>query len=116
MPRRALRMPATTTCAWINLCLVPLPSIPPAFIRSHLRMKHAIMGCMKHLSIKLLERYAMKEISSRDQQRVEQHVMGCPQCLDRLEGEVGWVLGMRLMDRFRRKFINPPGKSRAENE
>ena len=74
------------------------------------------MGSMKHLSLELLERYVMQDISSRDQQRVERHVMRCPECLDRLHGEVGWVLAVRTGDRIRRKFKNPPGKSRAKNE
>ena len=72
------------------------------------------MGSMKHLSLGLLERYAMKDISSRDQQRVERHVMRCPECLDRLHGEVGWVLGVRSRDRTRRKFKNPPEKISCE--
>jgi len=74
------------------------------------------MGSMKHLSIELLERYVMQDISSRDQQRVERHVMRCPPCLDRLQGEVGWMLGVRSWDRMRKKFINPPGEPRAKNE
>jgi len=74
------------------------------------------MESMKHLSLELLERYVMQDISSRDQQRVERHVMRCPGCLDRLHGEVGWVLAVHTGDRIRRNFKNPPGKSRAKNE
>jgi hypothetical protein len=74
------------------------------------------MGSMKHLSIGVLERYVMQDISSRAQQRVERHVKRCPQCMDRLHGEVGWVLGMRSMDRIWRKFTKPSRKSRAKNE
>ena len=70
---------------------------------------------MKHLPIELLERYALREVSSREQQRVERHVTCCPECLDRLHGEVGWVLGMRLMNRMRRKFLHPPKESGSEN-
>ena len=36
------------------------------------------MGSVKHLSLELLERYVMQDISSRDQQRVERHVMQLP--------------------------------------
>ena len=50
---------------------------------------------MKHLSIELLERYVLRELSGREQQRVETHVTRCPECLDRLQGEIGWVNGMR---------------------
>jgi hypothetical protein len=68
---------------------------------------------MKHLSIELLERYALRELSSREQQQVETHVTRCPECLDRLQGEVGWVNGMRLMNRMRRKFAPPRKESGA---
>jgi hypothetical protein len=74
------------------------------------------MGCVRHLSLELLERYVMEDISSRDRQRVERHVMCCPECLDRLQGEVRWVLAVRTGDRIRRKFKNPPEKPRAKNE
>jgi hypothetical protein len=62
---------------------------------------------MKHLSIELLERYTLRELSSREQQRVETHVTRCPEFLDRPQGEAGWVNGMRLMNRIRRKFTHP---------
>jgi hypothetical protein len=74
------------------------------------------MEPMKHLPIGLLEQYSMKEISIRDHQRVERHVMRCPQCLDRLHAEIGWVLGVRSMDKTWRKLIKPSRKSRAKNE
>jgi len=74
------------------------------------------MGCVRHPSLELLERYVMEDISSRDRQRVERHVMRCPECLDRLQGEVRWVLAVRTGDRIRGKSKNPPGKSRAKNE
>lgn len=74
------------------------------------------MEYVKHLSLELLERYVMEDISSRDRQQVERHVMRCPECLDRLHSEVGWVLAVRTGDRIRRKFKNPPGKPRAKNE
>jgi hypothetical protein len=92
-----------------------IAALPSPLIRN-LRTRRAIMEPMKHLPIGLLERYAMKEISIRDQQRVERHVTRCPECLDRLHGQAGWVLGVRLMDRFRKKFIDPPGKSHAKNQ
>jgi hypothetical protein len=68
---------------------------------------------MKHLSIELLERCALRELSSLEQQRVENHVTRCPECLDRLYGETAWVNGTRLMNRMRRKVPakNPGSKS-----
>ncbi|PYT20612.1 MAG: hypothetical protein DMG58_33710 [Acidobacteria bacterium] len=55
-----------------------------------------------------------RELSSREQQRVETHVTRCPECLDRLQGEVGWVNGMRLMNRMRRKYTHPLKESRSQ--
>lgn len=66
---------------------------------------------MRRLSIELLERYALRELSSREQQRVENHVTRCSECLDRLYSETAWVNGMRLMNRMRRKFPHPPKES-----
>ena len=72
------------------------------------------MEYMKHLSLELLERYVTKDLSSCEQLRVERHVKRCPECLDRLQGQVGWVSGVRSMDRMRRMFIHPPRKSLSE--
>jgi anti-sigma factor RsiW len=69
---------------------------------------------MKHLSIEMLERYALRELSSLEQQRVENHVTRCPECLDRLYGETAWVNGMRLMDRMRRKVSASAKESRQQ--
>ncbi len=57
---------------------------------------------VRHLPIELLERYAMRDLSSREVQRVEKHVVFCPECLDRLEGEVGWVVGVRTIEKTRK--------------
>jgi hypothetical protein len=59
---------------------------------------------MKHLSIGQLEGYALRELSSREQQGVEKHVTRCTECLDRLYDQVAWVKGMRQMNRMTRKF------------
>ena len=69
---------------------------PPPCIA--LRKQCGILDLMKHLSIELLERYALREVSIYEQQRVEAHITRCPECLDRLQGEVAWVNGMRLMN------------------
>jgi hypothetical protein len=50
---------------------------------------------VKHLSIELLERCAMRELSELEMRRIEKHVLVCPECLDRLEGEMSWVVAMR---------------------
>ena len=105
-----------TTPAGIELRLDRLSSPPPALIQGRLPTRRVIMEPMKHLSINLLERYVMQDISSRDQRRVERHVMRCPECLDRLHSEVGWVLGVRSWDRMRKKLVKLSGKSPAKNE
>jgi hypothetical protein len=65
---------------------------------------------MKHLSVMLLEQYALRELSDAEMQRVEEHVKRCSECMDRLEGEAGSVLGLRLMDRSRKMFPAPGTK------
>jgi anti-sigma factor RsiW len=48
-----------------------------------------------HLSIELIERYALRELSDVEIQRVEKHVLSCPECQDRLQGEVDVSAAMR---------------------
>jgi anti-sigma factor RsiW len=48
-----------------------------------------------HLSIELIERYALRELSEVELLRVEKHVASCPECLDRLQGEVDLAAVMR---------------------
>jgi hypothetical protein len=50
---------------------------------------------VKHLSERLLERCAMRDLSELEMRRIEKHVLVCPECLDRLEGEMAWVVAMR---------------------
>ena len=48
-----------------------------------------------HLSIVMMESYALKELSEAEMLRVEKHVARCPKCRDHLEGELGWAAAMR---------------------
>jgi anti-sigma factor RsiW len=48
-----------------------------------------------HLSIELIERYALRELSDVELLQVEKHVASCPECLDRLQGEVDLAAVMR---------------------
>jgi len=48
-----------------------------------------------HLSIELLERYALKELPDADMLRVEKHVARCRRCRDHLNEELGWSAAMR---------------------
>jgi anti-sigma factor RsiW len=43
-----------------------------------------------HLSIELIERYALRELSDVELLQVEKHVASCPECLDRLQGKLIW--------------------------
>lgn len=57
--------------------------------------KSAIVEAVAHLSIELLERYALKEVSEAEKQKVEKHVASCRKCEFFLEEQVGWAAAMR---------------------
>jgi hypothetical protein len=48
-----------------------------------------------HLTIKLIERYALRELSEVEIQRVEKHVLLCSECQERLQEEVDLAAAMR---------------------
>jgi hypothetical protein len=58
-------------------------------------LKSAIVEAVAHLSIVMMESYALKELSEPEMLRVEKHVASCPKCRDHLEGELGWSAAMR---------------------
>jgi anti-sigma factor RsiW len=67
-----------------------------------------------HLSIELLERYALKEVSEAEKQKVEKHVASCRKCEFFLQEQLGWMAAMRSP--FRRKvekMIEEERKKRA---
>ena len=53
------------------------------------------MEAVAHLSMELIERYALRELSEVEMRRVKKHVASCPNCLDRLEGEIDLTAAMR---------------------
>jgi len=57
--------------------------------------KSAIVGVVAHLSIELIERYALRELSEVEIQRVEKHVLRCSECRERLQEEVDVSAAMR---------------------
>ncbi len=57
--------------------------------------KWDIVKAVAHLSIAMMESYALKELSEAEMRRVEKHVARCPKCRDHLEGELGWSAAMR---------------------
>ena len=48
-----------------------------------------------HLSMELIERFAMRELSKIEIQRVEKHVASCPRCEERLQEQVDSWAAMR---------------------
>jgi anti-sigma factor RsiW len=49
---------------------------------------------MAHLSIDLIERYALRELSDVEVQRVNKHVGSCSECEDRLQQEIDLAAAM----------------------
>jgi anti-sigma factor RsiW len=48
-----------------------------------------------HLSVELIERYAVRELSEAEIQRVDKHVASCPECEERLQEEIDLAAAMR---------------------
>jgi anti-sigma factor RsiW len=57
--------------------------------------KSGIVELVKHLSIELIERYALRELSEVEIQRVEKHVFSCSECQERLQEEIALAAAMR---------------------
>ena len=77
--------------------------------------KSAIVEAVAHLSIVMMESYALKELSEAEMLRVEKHVARCPKCRDHLDEELGWAAAMRSP--FRRhveKLIEAERKKAAK--
>jgi hypothetical protein len=70
---------------------------------------------MKHLSIELLELYALRELSGREHQRVETHVTRCPECLDRLQGG-GWMGEWNALDEPDEKKVSKSSRKQPGSE
>jgi anti-sigma factor RsiW len=48
-----------------------------------------------HLSIELVERYAMRELSDAERQRVSKHIASCPECEEWLQAEIAQSAAIR---------------------
>jgi hypothetical protein len=75
----------------------------------------AIVEAVAHLSIVMMESYALKELSEAEMLRVEKHVARCPKCRFCLEEQLGWAAAMRSP--FRRqveKLIEAQRKKAAK--
>ena len=55
----------------------------------------AIVDVVAHLTIELIERYALRELSEVEIQRVEKHVLRCSECQERLQAEIDVTAAMR---------------------
>lgn len=79
--------------------------------------KSAIVEAVAHLAIELLERYALKEVSETEKEKVEKHVASCRKCEFVLEEQVGWAAAMRSPFRRRvEKMIEEERKKRAAKQ
>ena len=77
--------------------------------------KSAIVETVAHLAIELLERYALKEVTEAEKQKVEKHVARCPKCRDHLDEELGWAAAMRSpFRRYVEKLIEVERKKAAK--
>jgi hypothetical protein len=50
---------------------------------------------VQHVTDDFLERYAMQMLPASEQGRLEEHLLTCPTCLDRLQAEIEFVTAMR---------------------
>lgn len=76
--------------------------------------KSAIVDAVAHLSIGLLESYALNEVSDSERRRLDKHVASCQRCADLLGKQLVWAAQMRSP--FRRKvekMIEEGRKKRA---
>jgi anti-sigma factor RsiW len=70
-----------------------------------------IVEAVAHLSIVMMESYALKELSEAEMRRVEKHVARCPKCRDHLDEELGWAAAMRSpFKRYVEKLIEAERK------
>ena len=77
--------------------------------------KPAIVEAVAHLSIELLERYALKEVSEAEKQKVEKHVASCRTCEFVLEEQLGRAAAMRSpFKRYVEKLIEAERKKAAK--
>jgi len=80
-----------------------------------LSSKSAIVETVAHLSMKLIERYALRELSKVEIQQVEKHVASCPKCEDRLQEQVdSWAAMRSSTVAYVRKIVKAERKRPAK--
>jgi len=57
--------------------------------------KSAIVEAVAHLSLGVLERYALNKVSEREVQRFQEHVSTCSECKALLQREFVWATARR---------------------
>jgi anti-sigma factor RsiW len=69
--------------------------VPVVVLSESLFQKSDIVEAVNHLSIELIERYTLHELSEGEIQEVEEHVALCPECEDRVQDEIESPAAMR---------------------
>lgn len=62
---------------------------------------------MDHISEDLLERYAMGTVPEAEQASLEEHLLVCAFCQDRLQIEDDFIAGLRAIVKKRTQRANP---------
>jgi hypothetical protein len=73
----------------------PIPGDGSPLFLAAASQKSAIVESVAHLSMELIERYALREFSAAEIQRAEKHVAKCPACEERLQEQVDSWAAMR---------------------
>ena len=53
------------------------------------------MEIVQHVPDETLERFAMQAIPDSESERLEEHILICPDCRERLQAEIDFVTAMR---------------------
>ena len=65
---------------------------------------------VNHVTVEMLEKYAMRDLSNYEAEKVEKHVLSCPECQDRLEAEIGWTAALRSAAKHVRRMQGRPSR------
>jgi len=57
--------------------------------------KYATVEIVQHVTDESLERYAMQILPESELGLLEEHLLTCPNCLDRLQAEIEFMTAMR---------------------
>src|SRR5580698_9040932 len=74
----------------------------------------AIVDTVAHLTIGVVERFAMRELSDEEMQRVNKHIASCRDCYDWLQVEIAQTAAMRSWRARARKILKATNKKTAK--